>query len=63
MWTAYDIVEIKLFSRKPELHTPALLWFLTACAADILITVVLVFALVGVERRSVNIRLDFSYVE
>ncbi|KAF9524362.1 hypothetical protein CPB83DRAFT_897990 [Crepidotus variabilis] len=34
-----------LFARKAELHTPALVWFLTACCADVLITVTLVFTL------------------
>ncbi|KAF8960453.1 hypothetical protein BDZ97DRAFT_1665838 [Flammula alnicola] len=44
-WTTAKIVEIKLFSRKPELHLPALVWFLSACVCDVLITVVLVFTL------------------
>ncbi|KAF5377402.1 hypothetical protein D9757_009723 [Collybiopsis confluens] len=40
--TAIKIAIIKLFARKPELHWPALLWFLTSCVADLLITVTLV---------------------
>lgn len=51
IWTTYGVIHVRLFIRKPELHTPALIWFLTACAADVLITVVLVIALVGVERQ------------
>ena len=38
---------VKVFARKPELHTPALVWFLSACVADILITVSLVRSLVS----------------
>jgi hypothetical protein len=45
IWTTYGVIHVRLFIRKPELHTPALIWFLTACAADVLITVVLVIAL------------------
>ncbi|TFK36160.1 hypothetical protein BDQ12DRAFT_634540 [Crucibulum laeve] len=44
-WTTIGIVKVKLFSRKPELHWPALLWFLAACISDILITIVLVVSL------------------
>ncbi|PPQ89802.1 hypothetical protein CVT25_007407 [Psilocybe cyanescens] len=40
-YTTVLIVKLKLFSRKPELHWPALVWFLSACIADILITAVL----------------------
>jgi hypothetical protein len=29
---------VKTFANKPKLHNPALLWFLTACVADGLIT-------------------------
>ncbi|KAG6863410.1 hypothetical protein C0991_006124, partial [Blastosporella zonata] len=36
---------VKTFARKPELHNPALLWFLAACVSDILITASLVFSL------------------
>jgi hypothetical protein len=45
IWTTVRLVAIKVFARKAELHTPALVWFLTACVADILITVTLVFTL------------------
>ncbi|KAF5327055.1 hypothetical protein D9619_005009 [Psilocybe cf. subviscida] len=44
-WTTALIVKIKLFSRKPELHWPALVWFISACLADIMITTVLVMNL------------------
>lgn len=44
-WTTVKLVVIKLFSRKPELHEPALIWFISSCIADVLITAVLVFSL------------------
>ena len=46
IWTACRLGIIKLFARKPELHTPALVWFLSSCVADVLITGSLVFYLV-----------------
>ena len=46
IWTTERLVAIKVFARKPELHTPALVWFLSACIADVLITISLVFTLV-----------------
>jgi len=45
IWTAVKIINIKLFLRKPELHTPALIWFLSSCVADIVITIALVLSL------------------
>ncbi|KAJ7663209.1 hypothetical protein DFH06DRAFT_1324686 [Mycena polygramma] len=36
---------LKQFAKKPLLHTPALVWFLTSCAADVLITTSLVITL------------------
>jgi hypothetical protein len=48
VWTTVKIVIIKSFSRKPELHTSALVWFLAACVADVLITVTLVANLVSI---------------
>ncbi|KAF9459784.1 hypothetical protein BDZ94DRAFT_1267364 [Collybia nuda] len=45
LWTGAKLVIIKLFARKPELHNPALVWFLASCAADILITATLVLNL------------------
>ncbi|KAF4568241.1 hypothetical protein EYR36_010250 [Pleurotus pulmonarius] len=45
VWTTAKLGIIQLFSRKPELHTPALLWFLSASIADICITVALVISL------------------
>lgn len=45
IWTTILIVKVKVFARKIELHWSALVWFLAACVADILITVVLVITL------------------
>ncbi|PPR03729.1 hypothetical protein CVT24_007377 [Panaeolus cyanescens] len=45
VWTTVRLVQVRLFSRKPELHWPALVWFLAACISDVLITLVLVFTL------------------
>ncbi|TEB27769.1 hypothetical protein FA13DRAFT_1794514 [Coprinellus micaceus] len=45
IWTTVLIVKVKLFSRKEEMHWSALVWFLAACVADIIITVVLVITL------------------
>lgn len=45
IWTAYGVAHIKVLSRVLELHTSALLWLLSGCTADILITVTLVFTL------------------
>jgi len=47
IWTGIKLIIIKLFARKPELHQPALLWFLTACLADITISVTLIRSIVG----------------
>lgn len=44
-WTTVLIVKVKVFARKPELHWPALLWFLSAVVSDVMITVVLVITL------------------
>ncbi|TFK36159.1 hypothetical protein BDQ12DRAFT_725456 [Crucibulum laeve] len=38
IWTAVEISIVRVFARKPELHTPALVWLVSAAAADILIT-------------------------
>ncbi|KAJ3916605.1 hypothetical protein F5877DRAFT_91661 [Lentinula edodes] len=43
--TGVKIAKLKLFADKPELHWSALLWFLTACVADLLITGTLVWNL------------------
>ncbi|KAG6828231.1 hypothetical protein H0H92_008729 [Tricholoma furcatifolium] len=45
IWTTIRIAQLRLFADKPLLHTPALVWFVTASAADILITVSLVINL------------------
>jgi hypothetical protein len=43
--TGIKIAVLKLFIKKPELHWSALLWFLTSCVADLLITGTLVRSL------------------
>ncbi|KAJ3776562.1 hypothetical protein FB446DRAFT_283591 [Lentinula raphanica] len=43
--TGVKIAILKLFSRKPELHWSALLWFIPSCVADLLITFTLVLSL------------------
>ncbi|RXW24362.1 hypothetical protein EST38_g1477 [Candolleomyces aberdarensis] len=45
IWTTVLIIKVKVFARKIELHWSALVWFLAACVADVLITVVLVVTL------------------
>ncbi|THU98830.1 hypothetical protein K435DRAFT_520009 [Dendrothele bispora CBS 962.96] len=45
IWTGVKLFIIKLFARKPELHESALLWFLTSCVADVMITATLVRSL------------------
>ncbi|KAJ7684378.1 hypothetical protein DFH06DRAFT_5522 [Mycena polygramma] len=45
VWTAVMIRIVKTFANKPKLHNSALLWFLSSCVADILITVSLVLTL------------------
>lgn len=45
LWTSAKLVIIKVFVRKPELHTSALIWFLASCVADVLITGTLVLSL------------------
>ncbi|KAJ7257555.1 hypothetical protein B0H12DRAFT_1232583 [Mycena haematopus] len=45
VWTATMIQILRQFAKKPLLHNSALLWFLAACVADILITISLVVTL------------------
>ncbi|RXW24353.1 hypothetical protein EST38_g1478 [Candolleomyces aberdarensis] len=45
IWLSVTVVHIRRFSRKPELHWPALVWLLSSAIADILITVSLVYHL------------------
>ncbi|RDB17462.1 hypothetical protein Hypma_001621 [Hypsizygus marmoreus] len=45
IWTGVKLAIIKDFIRKPELHIPALVWFLSSCISDVLITGSLVFSL------------------
>jgi hypothetical protein len=40
LWTTVKIVIVKLFSRKPEFVRSALVWFLAASVADVIITVI-----------------------
>ncbi|KAF7339072.1 hypothetical protein MVEN_01983600 [Mycena venus] len=47
VWTTVMVHVLKLFAKKPLLHQPALVWFLTSCVADVLITVSLVWTLTG----------------
>ncbi|KAG7088948.1 hypothetical protein E1B28_012893 [Marasmius oreades] len=47
IWTGVMVGVVKTFARKPELHTPALVWFLTSCVADVIITATLVRSLSG----------------
>ena len=46
VWTAVRVVVLKLFALKPHFATPAMVWFLAACVADLLIAVTLVTYLV-----------------
>ncbi|KAJ7033559.1 hypothetical protein C8F04DRAFT_1104310 [Mycena alexandri] len=45
LWTAIRVQMLREFSKKPLLHNSALLWFLAACVADVLITISLVMTL------------------
>ncbi|KAJ7713422.1 hypothetical protein B0H16DRAFT_1810437 [Mycena metata] len=42
LWTAIKVQMLREFIKKPLLHNSALLWFLAACVADVLITISLV---------------------
>ncbi|KAJ6461380.1 hypothetical protein C8R45DRAFT_532599 [Mycena sanguinolenta] len=45
LWTSIKVGLIKQFIHKPELHAPALVWFMASGAADVIITAALVFTL------------------
>ncbi|KAJ7184551.1 hypothetical protein C8R46DRAFT_1064410 [Mycena filopes] len=45
VWTAAMLRILLTFANKPKLHNSALLWFLSSCVADVLITVSLVLSL------------------
>ncbi|KAL4259964.1 DUF6534 domain-containing protein [Pleurotus pulmonarius] len=45
IWTCITVATIRVFSRKPELHWPALTWLLASAIADALITSTLVYSL------------------
>ncbi|KAK7034607.1 hypothetical protein VNI00_012239 [Paramarasmius palmivorus] len=38
LWTAATVKIVKVFARKPELHTPALTWLVTSAIVDVMIT-------------------------
>ncbi|KAJ3849170.1 hypothetical protein EV368DRAFT_67662 [Lentinula lateritia] len=58
--TGVKIAKLKLFADKPELHWSALLWFLTACVADLLITGTLVWNL---AQRKTGFEITDSVVD
>jgi len=45
VWTSVLLIKLKLFALKPKLHPAALVWFLSAVVADVLITATLVVSL------------------
>ncbi|KAJ7891360.1 hypothetical protein B0H14DRAFT_1073779 [Mycena olivaceomarginata] len=45
VWTAVMVRLVKTFANKPKLRNPALLWFLSSCVADAVITISLVVTL------------------
>jgi len=45
IWTGIMVAVLKFFAKKPQLHNPALVWFLSSCVADVLITTSLVISL------------------
>ncbi|KAG6830050.1 hypothetical protein H0H87_009461 [Tephrocybe sp. NHM501043] len=46
VWLTVTVVHIRRYSRKPELHWPAMLWLLASAIADITITLSLSLNLV-----------------
>ncbi|KIY43982.1 hypothetical protein FISHEDRAFT_77902 [Fistulina hepatica ATCC 64428] len=44
-WLGYTVVHVQLFSKKPELHWPAILWLLPSAISDVFITAALVYNL------------------
>lgn len=47
IWLAYTVVDIGEFSRKAELHWPALTWLIAAMIADVIIAASLGYSLVS----------------
>ncbi|PFH47887.1 hypothetical protein AMATHDRAFT_151021, partial [Amanita thiersii Skay4041] len=45
IWLTITVIHIRRFSRKPELHWPALTWLLASAITDVLITVTLTYNL------------------
>nr|GAT47714.1 predicted protein [Mycena chlorophos] len=45
LWTSAKIGIIREFAKKPLLHAPALVWFLSAASSDVIITISLVLTL------------------
>ncbi|EKM76860.1 hypothetical protein AGABI1DRAFT_108490 [Agaricus bisporus var. burnettii JB137-S8] len=50
IWLAYTVVDIREFSRKAELHWPALTWLIAAMIADVIIAASLGYSLA--KRRT-----------
>uniref|UniRef100_A0A0W0FRA4 DUF6534 domain-containing protein n=1 Tax=Moniliophthora roreri TaxID=221103 RepID=A0A0W0FRA4_MONRR len=45
VWTAVTATVVRVFARKPELHTPALTWLLSSAIVDVMITASLYWSL------------------
>lgn len=45
VWLTVTVIRVRLYSKKPELHWPALLWLLASAIADIIITISLAWNL------------------
>ncbi|KIY44999.1 hypothetical protein FISHEDRAFT_77027 [Fistulina hepatica ATCC 64428] len=63
-WLGYTVVHVQLFSKKPELHWPAILWLLPSAISDVFITAALVYNLLPSIAKndtvSLSFRLDIS---
>ena len=46
IWLGVTVINIRLFSRKPELHWPALVWLISSAIADVTLTGSLTYYLV-----------------
>ncbi|KAF4563993.1 hypothetical protein EYR36_003242 [Pleurotus pulmonarius] len=63
IWTCITVATIRVFSRKPELHWPALTWLLASAIADALITSTLVYSLVPQYKRKTGFKDTDSVIE
>jgi hypothetical protein len=45
IWLTVTVIRVRQFSRKPDLHNPALVWLLASAVADVVITSALVYSL------------------